>query len=448
MFIKSTKILEKIAKITTELAEGNTDVNIELGLDGDAGKISQGLSKIARSLDVSHSRTQELLGQLLIGEAGYRINANELPGKFGLVLKDANALIGDYEAITDAFNFLYIAISPENFTMRHANQGARRVFANNTDLKSLLGTSVHAFFGTDISKHPVIVSAFNNQRKMQHGELELKINGNRKFFDFSCICLTYGADKPANAVGKMLMGMMLLDITEMRNLYEQVVEKTNAERLSQEQMKATAEQLNEYVQRQASAVEESSASIEEMIANINAVSKTLVRNSQNVKELEKASEVGRSSLDEVSADIQEIVRESESLLEINAVMANIASQTNLLSMNAAIEAAHAGDSGRGFAVVANEIRKLAESSSTQSKTIGAVLKKIKGSIEKMTKSTSDVLSKFETMNKGIMTVAEQESNILCAMEEQGQGSKDVLSAISELNKITSQVRETSRRLTS
>jgi len=217
------------------------------------------------------------------------------------------------------------------------------------------------------------------------------------------------------------------------------------DRLAQ-QVRAMAEQLDGYVQRQSSAVSESSASIEEMIANINSVTETLSKNAKNVKELEEASEVGRSGLSGVANDIQEIARESESLLEINHVMSNIASQTNLLSMNAAIEAAHAGDTGRGFAVVADEIRKLAESASTQSKTISTVLKKIKGSIDTITKSTAGVLNKFEAMDKGIRTVAEQESNVLRAMEEQGQGSKEVLEAISEVNKITHQVRDASQEM--
>ena len=129
--------------------------------------------------------------------------------------------------------------------------------------------------------------------------------------------------------------------------------------------------------------------------------------------------MGRTGLQEVVTDIQEISRESEGLLEINSVMENIASQTNLLSMNAAIEAAHAGEAGKGFAVVADEIRKLAESSSDQSKTIGTVLKKIKESIDKITKSTETVLTRFESIDSGVRTVADQETNILNAMEQQG-----------------------------
>jgi methyl-accepting chemotaxis protein len=159
-----------------------------------------------------------------------------------------------------------------------------------------------------------------------------------------------------------------------------------------------------------------------------------------VEELSGASEVGRTGLQDVAGDIQEIARESEGLLEINLVMKNIASQTNLLSMNAAIEAAHAGVAGKGFAVVADEIRKLAESSSEQSKTISAILKKIKTSIDIITQSTSNVINKFEAIDGGVKTVVQQEENIRNAMEEQDQGSKQILDAISQVNDTTRMVK--------
>jgi methyl-accepting chemotaxis protein len=183
-----------------------------------------------------------------------------------------------------------------------------------------------------------------------------------------------------------------------------------------------------------------------MLANIQSVTHTLVKNADNVKDLMEASEVGRSGLQEVATDIQQIARESEGLLEINAVMENIASQTNLLSMNAAIEAAHAGEAGKGFAVVADEIRKLAESSGEQSKTISAVLKKIKDSIDKITKSTDSVLNKFEAIDTEVRTVSDQEENIRNAMEEQGEGSKQILEAIGQLNEVTQMVKGSSQEM--
>jgi methyl-accepting chemotaxis protein len=201
--------------------------------------------------------------------------------------------------------------------------------------------------------------------------------------------------------------------------------------------------LDGHVENQSNNISKRSSAIQEMVANIRSVTETLVKNSENVKTLTDSSAVGRAGLQEVASDIQEIARESEGLLEINSVMENISSQTNLLSMNAAIEAAHAGESGRGFAVVAAEIRKLAESSSAQSKTIGAVLKKIKGSIDKITKSTENVLAKFEAIDSNVKTVAEQEEVIRNAMEQQGAGSRQLLEGTGNLNDITRQVNESS-----
>jgi len=221
------------------------------------------------------------------------------------------------------------------------------------------------------------------------------------------------------------------------------VTETNA---TMEQVTNNINKLSGQVDRQTNAVSLSSTAVEEMIANIQSVNTTLARNAANVKELQESSETGRSSLEEVAADIQGIARESEGLMEINSVMQNIASQTNLLSMNAAIEAAHAGESGRGFAVVADEIRKLAESSSEQSKTIGTVLKKIKESIDKITRSTDMVLNRFETIDQSVRTVSDQEEVIRNAMEEQSQGSKQVLQAAGQVSEITSQVKGGSQEM--
>jgi methyl-accepting chemotaxis protein len=183
-----------------------------------------------------------------------------------------------------------------------------------------------------------------------------------------------------------------------------------------------------------------------MLANIQSVTQTLVKNETNVTNLARASEVGRQGLQEVAADIQEIARESAGLLEINGVIEHIASQTNLLSMNAAIEAAHAGESGKGFAVVAEEIRKLAESSSEQSKTISEVLHKIKGSIDKITTSTHEALQNFEAINDGVKRVTDQETHIRKAMEEQGTGSKAILESIERLNEITGEVERSAQEM--
>jgi len=221
------------------------------------------------------------------------------------------------------------------------------------------------------------------------------------------------------------------------------VSETNA---NMEQITANIDRLNGYVEKQTANVSQSSSAIEEMLANIKSVTQTLVKNGESVNELTSASEIGRVCLQEAVEDIQEIARESEGLLKINKVMKDIASQTNLLSMNAAIEAAHAGPAGKGFAVVADEIRKLAESSNDQSKIISATLKKIKDSIDKVSESTVNTLARFETISTDVKTVSEQEGIIRNAMEEQNEGSKNILEAVGNLNEITGQVKEESLRM--
>ncbi|MDR2951636.1 MAG: methyl-accepting chemotaxis protein [Treponema sp.] len=216
------------------------------------------------------------------------------------------------------------------------------------------------------------------------------------------------------------------------------VTQTNA---TMEQVSNNIRKLNTLIENQSENVTQSSSSIEEMVATINSVTDTLIKNSANIRTLSESSETGRTGLQDVAQDIREIARESEGLMEINAVMESIASQTNLLSMNAAIEAAHAGEAGKGFAVVADEIRKLAESSSEQSKTIGNVLQKIKESMDKITGSTENVLKEFEAIDANIKNVAEQADSIRTAMEEEGEGSKQLLSGVSNLNQITRQVRD-------
>jgi methyl-accepting chemotaxis protein len=205
-------------------------------------------------------------------------------------------------------------------------------------------------------------------------------------------------------------------------------------------IKSSIDNLNRLVEQQSDSVNTSSSAIEEMTANIQSVVRTLTENSKNVSSLAEASEHGKTGLETVAQSIQEISRDSEGLMEINAVMNNIASQTNLLSMNAAIEAAHAGEAGKGFAVVADEIRKLAQTSGQQSKTTASMLKKIKASIDNITKSSNDVLDRFNAIDSGVKTVTQHDQNIRSAMEEQEIGGNQILESVGRLREVTLSVK--------
>ena len=203
------------------------------------------------------------------------------------------------------------------------------------------------------------------------------------------------------------------------------------------------EALNQHIENQAVSVSRSSSEIEKMIQQITAVTQSLVQNEKNVENLTKASGEGYTAVQKVSEDISTVTHESERLLEINKVIQNIASQTNLLAMNAAIEAAHAGEVGRGFAVVADEIRKLAESSSGQAKTVSDVLKRIKSALDSISSASGAVLTGFAVIEGAVRTVTEHENRIRDTMETQDSGSKEILQNMQISLDVTEKVRRSS-----
>jgi methyl-accepting chemotaxis protein len=238
-----------------------------------------------------------------------------------------------------------------------------------------------------------------------------------------------------------------INAEEMEKVKKRQEESAGEANKAVKNIQNSIDSMHRLVEEQSNSVETSSSAIEEMIANIHSVTKTLIANTKNVDELSGASENGKAGLQTVAEKIQEIARESEGLLEINSVMENIASQTNLLSMNAAIEAAHAGEAGKGFAVVADEIRKLAESSAEQSKTTSDMLKKIKNFIDSIIASSNDVLSRFEVIDTGVKTVSQHEQNIRSAMEEQEVGGQQLLQSIAHLKELSVSVEKGSTDMT-
>ena len=176
----------------------------------------------------------------------------------------------------------------------------------------------------------------------------------------------------------------------------------------------------------------SSNAIEEMIGNINSITATLEKTAGVVEELEDATSNGNTNLVDVTTLVAGIEQDSQGLVEMSKMIQSIASQTNLLAMNAAIEAAHAGTAGAGFAVVADEIRKLAESSSVQAKNIHKVLDKIKKSIDSAYAKTKTTQSEFAEIVRLSDKVKNQEAEVLQAVNEENRGGALVLESISKL----------------
>jgi len=204
--------------------------------------------------------------------------------------------------------------------------------------------------------------------------------------------------------------------------------------------------LNQSVEKQASAVEESSAAVHQMVANIQSVSTILEKNVASTQDLASASEDGRNGVRAAVELSNTILEESTGLIEASNVIQNIASQTNLLAMNAAIEAAHAGESGKGFAVVADEIRKLAEQSNIQGKRITESLKALESSIRGVSESTKNLNDQFEKIFNLTQVVQQQESVVTNAMAEQAAGSNQIIAAMNNISEATNEVKRGSEHI--
>ncbi len=206
-----------------------------------------------------------------------------------------------------------------------------------------------------------------------------------------------------------------------------------------EEISQFTNELSDHVVEQMAMVEESTASITEMIASITSVSNLTDKNQEVINSLVETAQEGDNKLTETTNIIEDI---NSSVSEINSmagVIQSISAQTNLLAMNAAIEAAHAGDQGKGFAVVADEIRKLAEASAKNTKEITKNLKGIIGRIERASSSGISTREAFTDINNNIKGVSEALFAVASSTSELNMGGKQILDAMFSLSEISNTV---------
>jgi len=207
-----------------------------------------------------------------------------------------------------------------------------------------------------------------------------------------------------------------------------------------EQIAKTIASLDSRISDEAATIEDSSASIAAMAGGIESTTERVGELAQRVARLKLASQEGGEAMALASAEVAEAARQSEKLLELNDLITEVASRTNLLAMNAAIEAAHAGEAGRGFAVVADEIRRLAEESSQRSKQSAAELKSIGLCIDRIVEASRLAGTAFEGIGESVSLTDSGLTAISSDMAGQKAGAGGVLRGLDAMREATAGIK--------
>ncbi len=215
-----------------------------------------------------------------------------------------------------------------------------------------------------------------------------------------------------------------------------------------EQVTRNITSVDDQIINQSAMVEESTAAITEMIASLKNVNIVAQNKKQTTEDLSRVAGEGKRKIDETAENFKNVVNHINQIHEMTNSINAIASQTNLLSMNAAIEAAHAGDAGKGFAVVAEEIRKLASSSGDSSKAISQLIKNITVSVEETDRNVKSTSETFGQISREVNDTVNAFSEIEQSVAELNTGGQQILESSNQINEVTVLIRNGSSEIKS